>query len=256
MTSAAAPLAGLRVLVTRDPAQASGLSAALRQAGAEPIEVPLIEIQPVPDRTALDAAHARIHQYDWLIFTSANTVRHFGPAPDPFPAALRVCAIGPASKDAAAGAGWQVSLTPQKSVAESVVEALRSEGELAGRRVLFPVAAGARDVIPLGLRAQGAEGDVVEAYRTVPSESGVAKLRELFANAAARPDWITLASPSTVKALLSAVAREQLEGVRMASIGPITSAALTKHGLQVDAEAREQSPDGMVQAIAVAVGAS
>jgi uroporphyrinogen-III synthase len=43
--------------------------------------------------------------------------------------------------------------------------------------------------------------------------------------------------------------RTALDGVRTASIGPVTSASLRSHGIQPDAEAEEFTIDGLVAAI-------
>ena len=68
-------LAGRRVLVTRALHQAGKLSEGLRALGAEPVEVPVLEIRPPGDFAPLDAALEQIDSYDWLILTSANAVR-------------------------------------------------------------------------------------------------------------------------------------------------------------------------------------
>jgi uroporphyrinogen-III synthase len=69
------PLAGRRVLVTRAAQQAGKLSEGLRALGAEPVEVPVLEIQPPASYDPLDQALNHLFSYDWLILTSANTVR-------------------------------------------------------------------------------------------------------------------------------------------------------------------------------------
>ncbi|MGA9783570.1 MAG: uroporphyrinogen-III synthase, partial [Terracidiphilus sp.] len=60
---------------TRAAHQAGKLSAGLRALGAEPVEVPLLEIQPPRSLAPLDRALRNLAGYDWLLFTSANTVR-------------------------------------------------------------------------------------------------------------------------------------------------------------------------------------
>ena len=64
-----------RILVTRAAHQAGKLSAGLRALGAEPVEVPLLEIQPPCSLAPLDQDLHNLACYDWLLFTSANTVR-------------------------------------------------------------------------------------------------------------------------------------------------------------------------------------
>ena len=71
------PLAGKRVVVTRARAQAAGLARRIEALGGEVIEFPTIEIQPPESFAALDAALEKIADYDWVIFTSVNSVEPF-----------------------------------------------------------------------------------------------------------------------------------------------------------------------------------
>ncbi len=70
-----------------------------------------------------------------------------------------------------------------------------------------------------------------------------------FSRGARRPDWITFTSASTVQNFAAAAGAEILRGVRVASIGPITSRAARELGIEVTAEAREYTIDGLVDAI-------
>jgi len=87
---------------------------------------------------------------------------------------------------------------------------------------------------------------VVEAYRTVIPEDAAARARELPAR---KPDWITFTSSSTVTNCIAAAGREVLQGVKIASIGPITSATAREHGLSVDVEANPHTIEGLVTAL-------
>ena len=247
------PLFGRRVVITRDRTQASELASPLAALGAEVIELPTIEIQPAADPAPLDRAIAALDSYHWLIFTSVNGVRYFTERLDSSPRDLRslragICAIGPATRAAIQALHLKVDLTPAEYVAESLVECF-SGIDLNGKRILLPRAAVARDVVPVELAKRGGLVDVVEAYRTVVPAQSEARAREIFA-AAHRPHWITFTSSSTVKNFLALAGREALEGVRIASIGPVTSSTLRMHGLEVHAEARPYTVAGLVEAIA------
>ena len=132
---------------------------------------------------------------------------------------------------------------PDEYVAESLVKAF-ARTDLKGKRMLLPRAAVARDLIPSELAKLGAQVDVVEAYRNIVPADAAARAREVF-SAEKKPDWITFTSSSTVKNLLAIAGREALEGVRIASIGPVTSSTLRAHGLKVDAEAKQFTLDGL-----------
>jgi uroporphyrinogen-III synthase len=134
---------------------------------------------------------------------------------------------------------------PHEYVAESLIEAFEQH-DLFGKRILLPRAAVARDVVPEELRRRGARVDVVEAYRTVLPDSARARAAEIFSR---KPDWVTFTSSSTVSNFVEAAGVEALQGVRVASIGPITSETARALGIHVDVEASPHTIDGLVEAI-------
>lgn len=247
------PLFGVKIAVTRDRSQARDLSSKLTALGADVVELPTIEIRPAANPAPLDAAIARLDSYDWLIFTSVNGVRFFLDRLDQSPHDLRrlrarICAIGPATRQALEALHLKIDRMPAEYVAEGLVEAFAGD-DLAGKRILLPRAAVARDLVPMELAKRGAQVDVVEAYRTVVPDDAAARARKIFSESR-RPDWITFTSSSTVRNFLSIAGKEVLEKVRVASIGPVTSETARRHGLIVDAEAVPHTMDGLVAAIA------
>jgi uroporphyrinogen III methyltransferase/synthase len=247
------PLHGRRIVVTRAREQAGTLSAILRSLGAEVIELPTIEIQSAADYTALDDAISHLPGYDWLIFTSANGVRFFLERLDRSAADLRsirgrICAIGPATCDALDRFHIKVDLTAQEYVAEGLLKSL-SDYDLTGARVLIARAAVARDLLPTELRRRGAQVDVVEAYRTVPPADLPVRAAAILAR---QPAWITFTSSSTAQNLIDAIGADALRNTRCASIGPITSATLRKHGIDPAVEAATFTVPGLVEAILAA----
>jgi uroporphyrinogen-III synthase len=248
---------GWRVLVTRASGQAHGLSGPLRDLGAEVVEIPTIEISPPESYAALDHALLKIDHYDTLILTSVNGVealfyrynRMGLPIVDM--QHLLVVAIGPATAAAIQSEGVSVSIVPEKYIAESVVEALR--GKLfKNSRVLLVRAKVARDVLPDELRKGGAQVDVIEAYETKVPAGAKENLEQLFADRTARPHIITFTSSSTANnfvGLLGENARTLLDGVILASIGPVTSDTLKKCGFPAAIEASEYTMQGLVEAI-------
>jgi uroporphyrinogen III methyltransferase/synthase len=157
----------------------------------------------------------------------------------------RLCAIGPATRDALERLHLKVEVTPAEYIAEGLLEAFRAH-DLSGKRILLPRARVARDLIPAELARRGARIDVVEAYRTEVPEYAALAAREVFAH---KPDWITFTSSSTVKNFAAAAGRSVLEGVKVASIGPVTSETARRHGIEVTVEARRYTIDGLIEAI-------
>lgn len=246
------PLAGKTVVITRALGQSASLAAKLAEWGAEVLELPTIEFQPPEDYAPMDAAIARLASYDWAIFTSVNGARFFferleRSGADPNSLRARLCAIGPATARALEERGLRVELMPQEYVAESLVAAFAAH-DLAGRRILLPRAAVARDVVPEELTRRGAQVDVVEAYRTgIPAETA-RRAGEIF-SAPRKPDWVTFTSSSTVSNFVAAAGVKALAGVRVASIGPVTSATARRHGIEITVEAKPFTVDGLVAAI-------
>jgi len=240
------PLFGMRVVVTRTRAQASQLSARLRELGAEPVELPAIRIDDV-DPGPLDAALARLAagMFDWLVLTSPNGVeRAFARLPDVRAVRAKVAAIGPGTADALARHRVVADLVPDRFVAEGLLERF-PDGP---GSVLLCRAQVARDVLPDGLAERGWDVTVVDAYRTVAAEPDPEALAR-----AASADAITFTSSSTVERYLEVAGRDAVPPV-VACIGPVTAATARAHGLAVDVEAPVHTIDGLVDALVAAVG--
>ncbi|HUA84784.1 MAG TPA: uroporphyrinogen-III C-methyltransferase [Bryobacteraceae bacterium] len=245
------PLFGKKIVVTRDRRQAADLAEPIEALGGQALLLPVIEIREPGDPEPLNCAIANLAAYDWLIFTSVNGVRYFLEALDRSAADLRalkakICAIGPATRAAVEALHLKVDKMPEEYVAESLVKAFEAE-DLNWRRILLPRAAVARDLVPVELRRRGATVDVVEAYRTGIPENTAERAREILARL---PDWITFTSSSTVTNFLAAAGKEALSGVKIASIGPITSHTAREHGIEVDVEAQPHTIEGLVAALA------
>lgn len=236
-------LAGRRVVVTRFEIEGGPLATALRRAGAQPLVIPLIGINPVESDASLDARP--LTDFDWIAFTSANGVRMFWARLDPSQRAAfgnhrGIAAVGPATARAVAAFGATSALTAPQFVAEALADAL---GDVRDKTILWPRAAGARPVLSDTLRARGAE--VVEQIlydtvaRSVPEDT-----RSLILEA----DAITFTSPSAVHAFVTCFGSEVKP--RIVCIGPVTARAATDAGLPVSAVAAMFTLDGLVGAVA------
>jgi uroporphyrinogen-III synthase len=249
------PLAGKRVLVTRAAHQAGKLSELLRALGAEPVEVPVLEIHRPVSFGPLDAALRNLIDYDWIIFTSANTVDAFAERAHAQGIALsaaklaQVAAIGSATAAAAEKIGLSVTLTPKAYVAESLAAAFGPQ--ISGERILLARVAAARDVIPDTLRAAGAHVDVVDAYRNLLPESAPEQLRAALQQTI---DAVTFTSSSSVTHLAEAAEKAGIvfpfAGIPAISIGPITSQTLREFGWEPAGEASVSDVAGLVAAVA------
>ena len=258
-------LAGVRILVGRARHQASTLSRGLEALGAEVIEIPLIEIRQPRSYTRLDLALQSLDKYEWLILTSVNGVqsvaarmRHLGIEAHQF-RHLKIAAIGPATRERIEKLGLKVSVVPPRYIAESVVDSLK--GKVQGNRILLIRAKVARDVIPRELQNMGAQVDTLAAYETVVPAASKRRLRSVMGDANERPQIITFTSSSMVRNFMTLLGGrssrgritfwrgQPLQGIRLASIGPVTSTTLAEFGLTVDIEAKEYTIEGLIRAI-------
>jgi uroporphyrinogen III methyltransferase / synthase len=249
------PLTGRTILITRAREQSGQFAELLTDLGAEVVELPTIEIVPPPSWHELDGAIDRLSSYQWIIFTSVNGVLFFwnrltDKGKDALPASVQVCAIGPATARELEARGARVDYQPEQFIAEAIVEGFKAMA-LCGKQVLLARAKKARDVLPRGLKELGAQVDVVEVYRTIKPKGGAERLKEILE--AKKIDAVTFTSSSTVdhfcELLGPAQAVQELKGVSIASIGPVTSRTARERGLEVHIEPEEYTIPALVQAI-------
>lgn len=250
------PLFSKRIIVTRTREQASMLSERLAELGADVIEIPTIKVVPVKTDKELNDAFTR-KRYDWIFLTSQNGVGEFaaflkraGKDSRVFGRA-KVCAIGPETAKALKAIGVRPDYIPPQFVAERIVRHFRNARRkgAAMPSALILRAKKARDVLPEGLRKAGFSVKVIDLYDTVIPGGSKAALKQALALGV---DIVTFTSSSTVENfihLLGADYRRSLSGVRLASIGPVTSGALKRFGLKVNTEAKTYTIEGLVDAM-------
>jgi uroporphyrinogen-III synthase len=244
----------LRVLVTRGGGQAREFADLIHGRGGVPILFPTVEIVPADDPGPLDAAIASLHTFDWLLFSSANGVRHFASRAGKaiasgLPKRLRIGSVGPGTTRAASEAGMTVFLEAGVHTAEGLLDALYHE-DVEGKRFLIPRAAEGREALVEGLSENGAVVVAPVAYH-----NGLAAKDEAVAAAitADPPDVCTFASPSAFRnffvLLGDAAGRSILERSRIAVIGEVTARAVAKGNMRVDVMPERFTVPGMLDAI-------
>lgn len=250
------PLFGRKIVVTRARAQISDLAELLESYGAQVIQFPTIEIQPINDNTALDAAIAQLAKYNWIIFTSVNAVeifychllkrggdaRLFGNA--------RVCAVGSKTVGALDKIGVRTDFVPSRSHSEAIAAELES---VAGQNILVPRAKIASHELPDGLRKRGAIVDVIPIYDTV--KAGAERREEIEAKLLdGMIDMVTFTSASAITNFVEMFNRHPppalLDNVHTAVIGPSTASTAQRRGLRVDVIARETTIENLADEIA------
>jgi uroporphyrinogen III methyltransferase/synthase len=226
----------------------SGLASRLAELGAEVIQAPTIRIQPLPVEP-LDPS-----PYDLICLTSPNGVGLLferlaaGGRDARSLAGARIGAIGPGTAQALLEHGVVADVVPERFVAEGLLEAL---ADIPVRSALVARAREARELLPEGLRARGAEVDVLELYETVAEP-----LSPSVIAGAKQADYITFTSSSTVRFFLQAAGTDAplSAATRIVSIGPVTSQTLREHGLEPHLEAERHDIDGVIDALLADAG--
>lgn len=235
------PLFGRRIVVTRAREQASSLVDLLTDSGAAVIEFPTIRVGDPETFASLDRAVDE--RWDWLVFSSPNGVHRFF---DRFAgdartlAGTKIAAVGEVTAEALRARGLKADLMPDKY--QSIALAPLFAERLDGVRIAVVRAAVGSDELDDVLRARGAEVHLAAAYQTLTDAGDAEELRDI--------DAITFTSSSTVDNFYDQLTKpEILAGTLIASIGPVTSAALRKRGLEPGIEAANATVEALHAAL-------
>ncbi len=251
-------LFGKRVLVTRARSQSSELTELITTLGGEAIEFPVIRLVEPTRIELLDKALHNLPEYDWVIFTSANGVKHFFERLRTLKvdirqmAKARIAAIGPKTAAALEEKGLIVEALPEEYKAEALVEHLRPLVQ-AEEKILLPRADIAREVLAVELDKMGCAVTEVDAYDTQIDATNAAEIVQMLEDG--QINVITFTSSSTVRNFVQAIRsvtadiKPLLSHTKIACIGPITVKTAESLDLEVDVMAEEYTIDGLVEAI-------
>jgi uroporphyrinogen III methyltransferase/synthase len=247
-------LFGQRVVVTRSREQAGRLASRLSELGADVIEIPTIKFEPPTKREDLVDALLELNSYDWLVFTSANGVtqffeyffRQYHDMRDV--GGARIAAVGPATANKLKELHLQVDLMPDEATAAHIAGAFAEYGTIENLKICLLRAEVANPDLPKELESLGAIVDDIALYKTAPETEdrggAAARLKETGA------DWILFTSASTVEHFHARFDLPSLtkhfHRLKLASIGPETSKALSALNLEPAIEADEHTVDGLI----------
>jgi uroporphyrinogen III methyltransferase/synthase len=250
------PLFGKRILLTRPTDRTDALFQPLTELGAECLIQPAIAIGPPADWRPIDAALARLSEFDWLVFSSVNGVeflldrllesgrdlRHL--------AGVKLAAIGPGTAEELAKYHLHLDDQPaQVYRAEALAELLAKDAR--GRRFLLARASRGREVLAETLRSAGGQVEQIVVYSSTDVQQADPEVAAALE--AGHVDWITVTSSAIARSLAKMFGQD-LHRVKIASISPVTSATLKDLGFKAAAEARQYTMQGIVDAILAAEG--
>lgn len=214
--TAAKPLQGRRIVVTRPAAQAGPLAEAIGAAGGTALCFPLLEITALSDTSALRAVALRLADYQLAIFISPNAVNYAWPALSActaWPASTRPAAVGPGTVKALSARGLNQCLAPQVRFDSEALLALPdlAAAMIRDARVVIFRGDGGRELLADTLRERGAQVDCIPCYRRSAPAAGFDAW--LAAWQAEGIDAITLSSSEGLRYLwegLNPIGREHL----------------------------------------------
>ena len=256
------PLFGRRVVVTRAREQASELRRKLERLGADALELPLVEVKEAADRDTALEVFAELGRYDWLVFTSANGVRHFfdlflkGFRDLRALGVMRIACVGEATARHVRAIHLEVEICPSGVTADELAEAMIATGSMDNAKVLVITGNLNRDTLVKKLEGARAIVDTFQVYANARTDLTGNPVAEDFRQSGA--DAVLFASSSAVQAYAAqAPTLQPASGGKRplaGSIGPRTSEALRKAGITVDFEANESTVDALVEALIAKLG--
>jgi uroporphyrinogen III methyltransferase/synthase len=284
------PLFGRRVAVTQRPDLARTLVAALRERGAEVLEVPATRWVPYPDQKesgrnaeahsevvesggtsniqhptsniqscqqGLDQALARLHSYDWILFTNPQGIdfffeRFFQVHHDLRQlGAARLGAYGPRTGQRLREWHLQPAAMAADHKTPLITEAIAKCGSVRGKRFLVLRGDVAYEKVPEALEALGAVVDVVPCYAVVPEKEDLAGGATALLEQGA--DWIVFASGLAIEHFHERFdlpgLMAQFPGIRLAIATDTIQWALEKLSLAPSVIARPNDVEDLVNAI-------
>lgn len=225
-------LAGKTIVVTRDANQAKSFINKLENLGVQIVLFPTIKITDTKNIDKIHKVLKEINNYDWIAFTSINTVKYFFKYAEKnhkIFETIKIAAVGKKTAEALSIYGLKPSIIPMNYSARGLIEAM-SDFEIKGKRILLPGSNIARIELLKGLDARGAIVTKIEIYKNIPNEN-VPKSELIRKIKNSEIDCITFFSPSAVNSFVEIVGEKVIEIVRSAQIpiaviGPSTEQAI------------------------------
>lgn len=253
------PLSGKKIVITRDFEGNRSFASQLRLCGACPIYFDSIEIISLADSPAAREAVSSIRDFDWILFTSANGIRHtfsvihqLGLDSRIF-ADTKIACIGDQTANELRFRGLRADYIPDSFTSTTLAQGLSQRESLKDKKILLLRSEIAPDDLPNTLQDKGAVVRDVSIYTVRPRKAAseeIVSLQERIKNG--QVDWITFTSSSTITSFFSQIDSDTVNssGVKIASIGPFTTKQLRTCGREPDVEAATHNTMGLIEAMA------
>lgn len=240
------PLSNKRVLVTRAVDQSGQLEELLREQGAEPVSIPLIEFRRIVDDLQCRENLGRLGEFDWILFTSANAIRFFFEllGDQAIPSQVRLICVGSKTADTLREFGYEPNFVPSKFSSQRLTEEINVRP---GESILYPSPLEISSKLESNFEELGVEVTRWPIYETLRVGIKPEDKKVLLSGI----DAVTFASPSVINSYCDQVPEYQsvLGDAITACIGPMTERRAAELGIQVDVVPEQYTAAGLVNAL-------
>ncbi|MGD7007729.1 uroporphyrinogen-III synthase [Metabacillus sp. 84] len=225
------PLSGKHILITREKSQAASFARLIEELGAVPYVIPLVAIEPAADEADIESRMEKLHQYDWIIFTSANGVRFFTCFMEKFrlsfPEHCKTGAVGKKTAESLEQAGLKADLMPHTFSGEGLAQALAGEVS-AGDSILVIRGSLSKQAVYKKMKEMGVQASELILYSNSPLKRAQQELAELLQEGIL--DFATFTSPSIVRSYMQAAQRQPGASPAFVCIGDVTAETVKNYG--------------------------
>lgn len=240
------------IISTRPKRQNNELKQLLEKQGYTLLELPMIEIHRAKISHSDFKKIENIQQYNWIVFTSPNGIRHFfhhyknTSGTNSLPENIKTAVVGTTTQKILEEHGNKPTLVNPgntgKELAEFMLDKITETD-----RILFPEGNLARGVIS-GILSEKASCESIVVYENrMPANIDEEILQKIIDN---QYEFIILTSPSGFINLKKTLTeRTDLTELRLVSIGTTTSAEVEAHGLKPYVTANMSNAQGIAKVI-------
>lgn len=204
------------VVITRPLEQANALAQRVSALGREVVVFPLLEIHPLSDTSALQAALSDLGSYAMVSFVSPNAISAAFAVQKNWPKDVTLSVMGEGSRSTLAAHGVNsnthniVSPKDHEQTDSQTLLQVLDLASLRGKKVLILRGETGRELLADELRAADVMVTQVAAYRRVAPELNTARHNQLTALMDSQNDWI-ITSSEALRNLIHMVRQVALE---------------------------------------------
>jgi uroporphyrinogen-III synthase len=230
-------ISGKTIVITRDINQAKSFAEQLKNLGATILFFPTIRITPPDDPGNIRKTLANLSVFEWIIFTSSNSVRYFFKFINEKQSSLqkiKIACVGNKTTEALEGFHITPTIIPNIYTSHELLDAILKY-DVKGKRILLPVSNLAKNEIQEGLQSNGALVERIVIYKNIPITNAKKELIfEKIDNH--RIDCITFFSPSAINTFTDLMGEKGInlinsKKIPIAVIGSTTSLAAQEKDL-------------------------